>query len=102
MKSEMDSMCINQVWTLVEPLEEIKPIRCKWIFKKKTDMVGNVSAYKARVIAKGYHQRQGIDYDETLSPIAMLKSIRILLSIDAHYDYEIWKMDVKTAFTKET
>ena len=53
--------------------------------------------YKARLMAKGYHQRQGIDYDETLSPIAMLKSTRILLAIFAHYDYEIWKIDVKTA-----
>ena len=84
----MDSMCINQAWTLVEPLEGIKPIGCKWIFKK-IDMEGNVITYKARLIAKGYHQRQGIDYDETLSPVAMLKSIRILLVIDAHCDYEI-------------
>ena len=89
MKSEMDSMCINQTWTLVEPPEGIKHIGCKWIFKKKTNMEGNVITYKARLVAKGYHQIQGIDYNETLSPIAMLKSIRILLSIDVHYDYEI-------------
>ena len=57
-------------------------------------------AYKARLVAKGYFQRQGIDYDETLSPVAMLKSIRILIAINAHYDYEIWKLDVKTAFCK--
>ena len=53
-------------------------------------MEGNVITYKARLVAIGYHQRQGIDYDETLSSVAMLKSIRILLAIDAHYDYEIW------------
>ena len=56
--------------------------------------------YKARLVAKGYYQRQGINYDETLSPIAMLKSIRILLAIDAHYNYEIWKIDLKTTFRK--
>ena len=56
--------------------------------------------YKARLVAKGYRQRQGIDYDETLSPVAMLKSIRILLSIAAHYDYEIWQMNMKTNFYK--
>ena len=100
MKSEMDSMCINQAWTLVEPPEGIKPIGCKWIFKKKTDMEGNVITYKARLIAKGYHQRQGIDYEETLGPVAMLKSKRILLAIDAYCDYEIWKMDVKMTFRK--
>ena len=89
MKSEMDSMYTNQVWTLVYPLEGIKLIGCKWIFKKKTDMEGNVITYKARLVAKGYRQKQGVDYDETFSPLAMLKSIRILLAIAAHYDYEI-------------
>ena len=89
MKSEMNSMYTNQVWTLVDPLEEIKPIGCKWIFKKKTDMEGNVIIYKARLVANDYRQRQGVDYDETFSPVAMLKSIRILLAIAAHYDYEI-------------
>ena len=63
-------------------------------------MEGNVITYKARHVAKGYRQRKGIDYDETLSLVAMLKSIRILLAIDAHCDYEIWKIDVKTTFLK--
>ena len=54
--------------------------------------------YKARLVAKGYRQKQGVDYDESFSPVAMLKSIRILLAITSHYDYEIWKMDVKTVF----
>ena len=98
MKSEMDSMYTNQGWTLVDPPEGIKPIGFKWIFKKKTDMEGNVITYKARLMAKGYRKRQGVDYDETFSPVAMLKSIRILLAIAAHYDYEIWKMDVKITF----
>ena len=97
-KSKMDSMYTNQVWTLVDPLEGIKPIGCKWIFKKKTDKEGNVITYKARLVAKGYHKKQGVDYDETFSPVALLKSIRILLAIATHYDYEIWKMNVKAAF----
>ena len=49
-------------------------------------------------MAKGYTQKEGINYEETFSPVAMLKSIRILLSIVTHYVYEIWQMDVKTAF----
>ena len=54
--------------------------------------------YKARLVTKGFKQTHGIDYDETFSPVAMLKSIRILIAIAAYHDYEIWKMDVKTAF----
>ncbi|KAK8665472.1 hypothetical protein V6N13_005639 [Hibiscus sabdariffa] len=98
MRSEMDSMSDNQVWTLVEPPEGIKPIGCKWFFKRKTDMDGNVQTYKWRLVVKGYRQIHGIDYDETFSPVAMFKSIRILLAIAAFHDYEIWQMDVKTAF----
>ena len=61
MKSEMYSMYTNQVWTLIDPSEGIKPIRCKWIFKKKMNMEGNVITYKARLVAKGYRQKQGVD-----------------------------------------
>ncbi|KAK8559181.1 hypothetical protein V6N12_042463 [Hibiscus sabdariffa] len=98
MRSEMDSMSENQVWTLVEPPEGIKPIGCKWVFKKKTDMDGNVQTYKGRLVAKGFRQIHGVDYDETFSPVAMIKSIRILLAVAAFHDYEIWQMDGKTAF----
>ncbi|KAL4369609.1 hypothetical protein GQ457_05G022470 [Hibiscus cannabinus] len=70
MRSEMDSMSENQVWTLVEPPEGIKPIGCKWVFKKKTDMDGNVQTYKGRLVAK----------------------------VATFHDYEIWQMDVKITF----
>jgi transposase InsO family protein len=98
MKSEMGSMYENQVWTLVELPNDRKAVENKWIFKKKTDADGNVTVYKARLVAKGFRQIQGVDYDETFSPVAMLKSVRILLAIAAFFDYEIWQMDVKTAF----
>ncbi|KAG8501099.1 hypothetical protein CXB51_003178 [Gossypium anomalum] len=69
MRSEMDSMYENQVWTLVDPPKGVKPIGCKWVFKKKTDMDGNVQTYKGRLVAKGFHQIHGVDYDETFSPM---------------------------------
>jgi hypothetical protein len=98
MKSEIGSMYDNKVWTLVDIPDGRKAVENKWIFKKKTDADGNVTVYKARLVAKGFRQIQGVDYDETFSPVAMLKSIRILLAIAAYFDYEIWQMDVKTAF----
>jgi hypothetical protein len=97
-KYEIKSMYDNQVWTLVDTPSERKAVENKWIFKKKTDMDGNVTVYKAQLVAKGFQQIQGVDYDETFSPVAMQKSIRILLAIVAYFDYEIWQMDVKTAF----
>ncbi|KAM2234893.1 hypothetical protein ACFXTI_013101 [Malus domestica] len=90
MKSEMDSMYQNQVWTLVDPPEGILPVGNKWVFKRKIGVDGNVETYKARLIAKGYRQIEGIDYEETFSPVAMIKSIWILLAIAAYHDYEIW------------
>ncbi|GJY69707.1 retrotransposon protein, putative, ty1-copia subclass [Tanacetum coccineum] len=61
-------------------------------------MDGNVHTFKARLVAKGYIQTYGVDYRETFSPVADIRAIRILLAITAFYDYEIWKMDVKTTF----
>jgi len=96
MKSEIDSMKENQVWNLIDPPDGVKKIECKWIYKKKKDMDGNVHIHKARLVAKCFRQVQGVDYDDTFSLIVMLKWI--ILSIAAYFDYEIWQMDVKTSF----
>ena len=84
MKSEMQSMYYNQVWNLVDPPEGAKVIGCKWVHKIKHDMT-----FKSQLVAKGFKQTHGIDYDETFSPIVMLKYIRILLAIVVYYDYKI-------------
>ena len=78
---------------MVDPPEGAKVIGCKWVHKIKHDMT-----FKSRLVAKGFKQTHGIDYDKTFSPIVMLMSIRILLAIAAYNAYEILKMDVKTSF----
>ena len=65
MDSEIQSMYDNQVWNLVDLQPGRKTVGCKWIFKKKTDMDGNVHTFKARLVAKGYTQSYGVDYEET-------------------------------------
>ncbi|GKE69190.1 retrotransposon protein, putative, ty1-copia subclass [Tanacetum coccineum] len=98
MNAKMQSMKDNQVWRLVELPPNGKTVGSKWLFKKKTDMDGNIHTYKARLVAKGFTQTYGVDYEETFSPVADIRAIRILIAITAFYDYEIWQMDVKTAF----
>ncbi|KAL0448247.1 UNVERIFIED_CONTAM: hypothetical protein Slati_1381100 [Sesamum latifolium] len=89
MKSKMDSMGSNQGWTLVNPPKGVRPIGCKWVYKRKLGADREVTAFKARLVGKGYTQRPRVDSEETYSPVAMAKSIRILLAIAAWYDYEI-------------
>ncbi|KAL0286843.1 UNVERIFIED_CONTAM: Retrovirus-related Pol polyprotein from transposon RE2 [Sesamum calycinum] len=98
MRSKMDSMGSNQVWTLVDPPKGVTPVGSKWVYKCNLEAEGEVTAFKARLVAKRYNQRPGVDFEETYLPVAMTKFIRILLIIAAWYDYEIWKMDVKTTF----
>ncbi|KAL0439112.1 UNVERIFIED_CONTAM: Retrovirus-related Pol polyprotein from transposon RE1 [Sesamum latifolium] len=83
------------------PPKGARPIGCKWVYKRKLGADGEVTAFKVRLVAKGYTQRPGVDFEETYSPVAMAKSIRILLVIAAWYDYEIWQMDVKMAFLND-
>jgi hypothetical protein len=98
MESEIESMHDNQVWNLVDPIDGVRPIDCKWIFNRKMDKDGNIHIYKAQLVVKGFKQIHGINYDEPFSLVMMLKSLRILLAIAAYFDYEIWQMDVKMDF----
>ena len=70
----------NKVWTLIDLPKDRRAIEIKWIFKRKTDADSSVTIYKARIVAKGFRQVQGVDYDEIFSLVAMLKSVRIMLA----------------------
>ncbi|GJR77591.1 putative retrotransposon ty1-copia subclass protein [Tanacetum coccineum] len=98
---EIQSMKDNKVWDLVDLPPNGKTVGSKWLFKKKTGMDGVVHTYKARLVAKGFTQTYGVYYEETFSPVADIRAIRILIAIAAFYDYEIWQMDVKTSFLNE-
>nr|GEY16821.1 hypothetical protein [Tanacetum cinerariifolium] len=98
MNTKMQSMKDNQVWYLVDILSNGRTVGYKWFFKKNTHIDGKVHTLKARLVAKGFTQTCIVDYGETFSPVANIRAIRILLAIATFYDYEIWKMDSKTAF----
>ncbi|GKA21087.1 retrotransposon protein, putative, ty1-copia subclass [Tanacetum coccineum] len=89
MNVEIKSMKDNEVWDLVDLPPDGKTVGSKWLFKKKTDMGGAVHTYKARLVAKGFTQTYRVDYEETFSPVADIRAIRILIAITAFYDYEI-------------
>ena len=98
MKEELKSMDDNNVWEMTELPKDSKRVGCKWVFKTKRDSKGNVERYKARLVAKCYTQKDGIDYKETFSPVSRKDSLRILMALVAHFDLELHQMDVKTAF----
>ena len=98
MEEEMESMRSNQVWELVDLPKGRKAIRNKWVLKIKCKVDGTIDKYKARIVAKGYTQQEGIDYEETFSPVVRFTSIRLILAIVASIDLELHQMDVKTTF----
>ncbi|GKF39121.1 retrotransposon protein, putative, ty1-copia subclass [Tanacetum coccineum] len=89
MNVEMQSMKDNKVWNLVDLPSNDKTVGNKWLFKKKTDMDGAVHTFKAHLVAKGFTQTYKVDYEETFSPVADIRAIRILIVIAAFYDYRI-------------
>ncbi|KAI5354743.1 hypothetical protein L3X38_007638 [Prunus dulcis] len=98
MESELESMSKNWVWKLVILPLGCKPIGCKWVYKTKRNAQGQIDRYKARLVAKGYTQEEGVDYNETFSPVSTKDSFRVIMALVAHFDLHLHQMDVKTAF----
>ncbi|GJR60008.1 retrovirus-related pol polyprotein from transposon TNT 1-94 [Tanacetum coccineum] len=97
-KSEIESILQNHTWELVDLPPGCKPLGYKWIFKKKMKADGTIDKYKARLVIKGFRQREGLDYFDTYSPVTRITSIRMIIAIAALRNLEIHQMDVKTAF----
>ncbi|KAK3160978.1 hypothetical protein QOZ80_1BG0069800 [Eleusine coracana subsp. coracana] len=96
--SEMDSILSNGTWKVVDRPYGCKPVGCKWVFKKNLKPDGTIDKYKARLMAKGYTQKEGEDFFDTYSPVARLTTIRVLVALAASHGLIVHQMDVKTAF----
>ena len=95
---EMKALTSNNTWDIVVLPEGKKVVGCKWVFTVKYKSDGGIERYKARLVAQGYTQTFGVDYEETFALVAKLNSIRVLLSLAANLDWELHQMDVKNAF----
>ncbi|GJS31120.1 retrotransposon protein, putative, ty1-copia subclass [Tanacetum coccineum] len=99
MEEEMDSLRKNKTWELVDPPAGQKLVSSKWLFKIKEGIEGvQKPRYKARLVARGFTQRAGIDYNEVFSPVVRHTSIRVILALTVCKDYELEQLDVKTTF----
>jgi len=98
MEAEMRSLKENNVWDLVELPKGKKAIGSKWVYKVKTGADGLMERYKARLVAQGFSQKYGDDYDETFCPVVRLESLRALIALAVHYKLRLHQVDVTTAF----
>ena len=98
MVEEYDSIVRNNAWEIVPRLVDKSMVGSRWIYKVKKVVDGSVEKYKARFVAQGFSQIEGIDYEETFAPVTQYSSIRTILALLAQMGWHIHQMDVKTAF----
>lgn len=97
MDEEFQAIQRNDTWDLVAAPMNKKIIGLKWIYKTKFNANGEVQNYKARLVARGYVQEKGIDYEDVFFPVARLETVKLILSIAAHKEWQVYHMDVKSA-----
>lgn len=98
MKREIEAVEKNGTWKLTELPPGHNVIGLKWVYKIKRDANGKIQKYKARIVAEGYVQKHGIDYEEIFAPVTRLETVRLLLALAAKHSWEVHHLDVKTAF----
>ena len=101
MVEEYDSIMKNQVWKVLPRPQGKKVVASRWIYKVKHAADESLKKYKAGFVAKGFSQKEGIDYEETFAPVARYSSIRTIISLAAEMGWRVHQMDVKTTFLNE-
>ncbi|GJY16929.1 retrovirus-related pol polyprotein from transposon TNT 1-94 [Tanacetum coccineum] len=98
MQEELNEFERLEIWELVPRPDRVMVITLKWIYKVKLDKLGGVLKNKARLVARGYRQEEGIDFEESFAPVARLEAIHIFIAFTAHMNMVVYQMDVKTTF----
>nr|GFA91951.1 retrovirus-related Pol polyprotein from transposon TNT 1-94 [Tanacetum cinerariifolium] len=98
MQEELNEFERLELWELVPRPDKVMVITLKWIYKVKLDEQGGILKNKARLVARGYHQEEGIDFEESFALVVRLEAIRIFLAYAAHKNMVVYQMDVKITF----
>ena len=98
MDEEIRSIEKNDTWQLTNLPVGHHPIGVRWVYKVKKGIGGEIIKHKARLVVKGYKQRQGVDYEDVFAPVARLETVRLILSLAAQHQWKIMQMDVKSTF----
>lgn len=101
MQTELQALDKNNTWDVVPLPHSKRPIVCKWVYKIKLKSDGTLERYKACLVAKGYTQEYGINYQETFSPVVKITTIRCLIAIAASKGWSLFQLDIKNAFLRE-